>query len=111
MVDIGPIMVVMVMVDIGPITVDIGPIMVVMVMVGMVVGLVVVMAMVVVIPQLRTFNDRTAHKQLRIHRPTIGTVSIRKAMLHMLEIVQTAGCRLPLSQRQLRSNQIIQIRI
>ncbi len=91
-----------VMVDIGPITVDIGPIMVVMVMVGMVVGLVVVMAMVVVIPQLRTFNKRTAHKQLRNHRPTIGTASIRKAIIHMSKSVQTAGCRLPLSQlRQL----------
>jgi len=96
MVDIGPIMVVMVMVDIGPITVDIGPI-----MVGMVVGMVV--GLVVVIPQLRTFNDRTAHKQLRIHRPTIGTTAaIRKAIIHMSKIVQTAGCRLPLSQlRQL----------
>ncbi len=99
MVDIGPIVVVMVMVDIGPITVDIGPIMVVMVMVGMVVGLVVVMAMVVVILQLRTFNDRTARKQLRDHRPTIGTTAaIRKVIIHMLKIVQTAGCRLPLSQ-------------
>ncbi len=92
MVDIGLIVVVMVMVDIGPI----------MVVMVVVVCMVVVMAMVVVIPQLRTFNDRTAHKQLRNHRPTIGTASIRKAMLHMLKIVQTAGCRLPLSQlRQL----------
>jgi len=89
MVDIGPITVVMVMVDIGPITVDIGPMMVVMVMV----------VMVVVIPQLRTFNKRTVRKQLRNHRPTIGTTAaIRKAIIHMSKSVQTAGCRLPLSQ-------------
>ena len=86
------------MVDIGPITVDIGPIMVVMVMVGMVVGLVVVMAMVVVIPQLRTFNKRTAHKQLRNHRPTIGTTAaIRKAIIHMSKSVSMTGYQLLLN--------------
>ena len=60
MVDIGPIMAVMVMVD--------GPIMAVMVM--------------VVILQLRTFNKRTARKQRQNHRPTIGTTAaIRKAII------------------------------
>ena len=77
MVDIGPIMAVMVMVD--------GPIMAVMVM--------------VVILQLRTFNKRTARKQRQNHRPTIGTTAaIRKAIIPMSRSVQTAGYRWPRSQ-------------
>ena len=41
------------------------------------------------------------------HKPGIGTIAAtRKAIIHMSRSVQMAGCRLPHSQQQLRSNQI-----
>ena len=77
--------------------VDIGPIMVDIIHLTMVV-------MVVAISQLYIFNEGTARKRLQNHSPTIGTTAaIRKAIIHMLKSVLTAGYRLPRSQRQIRA--------
>jgi len=82
-----------VMVDIGPIMVDIIHL-----------TMVVMVVMVVAIFQLYIFNDGTARKRLQNHSPTIGTTAaIRKAIIHMLKSVLTAGYRLSRSQRQIRA--------